>query len=229
MGQLKDKPIPFSTPMVQAIKERRKTMTRRIIKCDWLDKVEVDKTGFTAATPPGFISVRGTFPSGEYGDKHIKLPYQVGQRLWVKETWAKVPMTAYWHDLTIPHQELKNSDARGDGWWAVYKAGWDRVSPGWKSSRFMPRWASRITLEVVSIRAERVQDINGADAFAEGGPCSAWAEMDWDDDGYPTSYVKRDQRAVEEFEELWDRLNGKTYPWSSNPWVWVIEFKVVEP
>jgi len=224
MGQLKDKPIPFSTEMVQAILEGRKTQTRRVIKpqpskglvdSTRVDRIDVDSVAFM---------VDGGF---EY--QTIKCPYQIGQRLWVKETWAKVPMTAYWHDLTIPHQELKNSDARGDGWWTIYKAGWERVSPGWKSSRFMPRWASRITLEVVSIRAERLQKISHDDALAEGVPCSAWSEMDWDDDDYPTSYMKRDQRAVEEFEELWDRLNGKTYPWSSNPWVWVIEFKVVVP
>jgi len=216
MKQIKEKPIPFSTPMVQVILQGRKTQTRRVIK-----------------NPEYYGCLTGDCPHVHRDDCARSVsehsPYKVGQRLWVREEWAKVPMTAYWHDSTIPHRELTNSDARGDGWWAVYKASWERVSPGWKSSRFMPRWASRITLEVVSIRAERVQDINGADAFAEGVPCSAWSEMDWDDDGYPTSYVKRDQQAIEEYEELWDRINGKTYPWSSNPWVWVIEFKVVEP
>lgn len=86
----------------------------------------------------------------------------------------------------------------------------------WKPAIFMPRWASRITLEIVSIRVERVKEITEHDALSEG---VFGDEVDWADQPMPSMC----------FEALWDSINGKTHPWSSNPWVWVIEFKQIEP
>jgi hypothetical protein len=85
----------------------------------------------------------------------------------------------------------------------------------WKPSIFMPRWASRITLEITNIRVERLQEITEEDAKAEGIENPFFAS-----DRYWPTFKDR-------FETLWDSINGKTYPWSSNPWVWVIEFKKV--
>lgn len=94
----------------------------------------------------------------------------------------------------------------------------------------MPRWASRIELEVVSARVERLQDISEEDALAEGVPCSAWDEEDWvDSDGYPTCGDQRAKLAREEFVDLWESINGKKAPWASNQFVWRIEFKKVQP
>jgi hypothetical protein len=83
------------------------------------------------------------------------------QRLWVRETFARVPRTAYWHDRTIPHREH-------DDEWAIYREGWERSAPSWKPSIHMPRWACRLVLEVVSIRVERLHEITEEDARREG-------------------------------------------------------------
>lgn len=100
----------------------------------------------------------------------------------------------------------------------IYRADFDDIEAaglkgmygGWKPSIFMRREFSRITLEVTAIRAEQLQDITPEDALAEGITSSA--------DG---SYVY-------DFRQLWDSINGKTHPWSGNPWVWVVEFRQLE-
>lgn len=128
-------------------------------------------------------------------------PYgQVGDRLWVRETWAEQGGDIY------------------------YKADWGNNKPvnmfydriKWRSSRFMPRWASRINLEITGIRVERLQEISREDIAREGCP---WQRGDgpWDDI----------ENARRWFRELWDSLNGKRYPWSMNPWVWVVSFKEI--
>lgn len=119
-------------------------------------------------------------------------PYQIGSTLWVRETFCIDKM----------------DDDCGDGR-PFYKASEEHpeIFPKWKPSIFMPRWASRITLEITNIRVERLQEITPEDCRKEG---SHWA-TDIDDEGG--------------FVNLWDSINGKKYPWSSNPWVFVIEFK----
>ena len=117
-------------------------------------------------------------------------PYgQPGDRLWVKETFAMaIPAGASIHAERKP----------------VYRADGE-VVPKWKPSIFMPRWASRITLEIVNVRVERLQGIGGTDAFAEGG------------------------FTVTQFIELWNSINAsRGYGWDANPWVWIIEFKRIE-
>ena len=225
---VKEKPIIFTAESVRAILERRKTQTRRLIKPQ-PDIVASDGS-------PVIISDSGCF-------EDIKAPFQVGQTLWVKETWADTngesgPMLSYRAggdkffmddpDFLEPDGSMdysKTPDCHFTMWCGDLRRGEEGHS--WRSPMFMPRWASRITLDVVSVRVERLQDISGEDAFAEGISCASWMESDWDDDGYPTPMGKRYARAIEEYEEAWDRINGKKNPWSSNPWVWVIEFKKV--
>lgn len=151
-----ERPILFSGPMVRAILEGRKTMTRRV------------------ANPM----------------KALPCPYGVpGDLLWVREAWALT-------DQAGDHI----TDAR-----VVYRAtdpDWETME-GWKwrPSIFMPRWAARIWLRIVSRRLERLQQITGEDAYREG--CE----------------YRND------FPVLWDELNAKRgVGWETNPWVWVIEF-----
>lgn len=84
---------------------------------------------------------------------------------------------------------------------------------GWKPSIHMFRWMSRITLEITNVRVERLNEISEADARSEG-------VVAWHGTVNGTTYIP-------EFRLLWDKLNGKTWPWISNPWVWVIEFKII--
>jgi hypothetical protein len=86
-----------------------------------------------------------------------------------------------------------------------------------KASIFMPRWASRITLEVVNVRVERIKQISLEDIEAEGTP-EGLAQSQWND-----GYARH-----QDFRVLWDSINGKKYPWASSPWVWVVEFKKIE-
>lgn len=129
-------------------------------------------------------------------------PYgKPGDRLWVRETWAKQEF--HTQPLKIRYR-ADHDDEAGLPW-------------SWKPSIHMPRWASRINLEITGIRVERVQDISEEDAEAEGVHGCDWGHgMDY---GGKPCYCKP-------FEALWDSINAKRgYSWDSNPWVWVVEFK----
>lgn len=205
---MKERPIPFTAPMIQAILEGRKTQTRRIVK----PQPEI-RIGHQSWDMGSEIMLWGKRPIIHTIARHGReimaakyCPYgQIGDRLWVREG-------------------LERSFDENDPWGVTYRA--DRVViPGrqWDwiplslSARYMPRWASRITLEITDIRVERVQEISEADVLAEGCKYLAYRcaeEMKPCD--------------PEEYSDLWDMINGKTYPWASNPWIWVISFKRVE-
>lgn len=170
------------------------------------------------------VAARLMLPEDLGGIRLESCPYgKVGDRLWVKETFQ-------WNEEHDGGFEPMFSRTTPRFYYAADYVHPDSLSP-WKSSIFMPRQASRILLEVVSVRVERLKDMDGLDAWAEGVACSAWAESDWDDGGYPTSWENRYAYAREQFEELWDSINGKSpgKTWTDNPYVWVIEFKRVHP
>jgi hypothetical protein len=169
---MKERPILFSGPMVRAILEGRKTITRRVLKLQDYDG------GNCYETRDGILR-----------DILSLCPYGIpGDRLWVRETWAdpcgkRIPV--YRADEATAYQNVK-----------------------WRPSIFMPRWASRITLEITRVRVERLQDITEKDAISEGVLSS--------------DYDKTYRYA---FSVLWDSINGPKYPWSDNPWVWVIDLR----
>jgi hypothetical protein len=216
---MKERPILFSTEMVKAILGGRKTMTRRVVKLhkpfdkSW-KSIYQDGGGNWIAwdyDEPGLADfTRRAYPNGE----GFLCPYgQVGDWLWVRETFCyKIdPVTAivsedeYWYRATNP-EVLKVAD---DGSFAFRKDGWS-ASP-WLPSIHMPRRASRITLEITNIRVERLQNISGDDALKEGLPGKG-------------KFTARLQ-----FVSLWTEINAKRgYSWGSNPWVWVVSFKVVK-
>jgi hypothetical protein len=173
---LRERPIIFGGPMVQAILAGTKTQTRRVVT-RW---------------------VRARQRSGSPLVDHC--PYGVpGDRLWVREMWA--PQC---------DEDLRPEIARPT---IFYAAGWTGAAIRWRSSVSMPRWASRITLELTEVRVQRLQEISEEDAKAEGiiarGP------------GSPT--LRPHQR---DFRGLWNDINAKRgYGWDSNPWVWAITFK----
>lgn len=215
----KERPILFSGAMVWAILEGHKTMTRRVAKLPVTpDTASINPDGkdgwvLWAPQPVTDEMSKRMYPNGG----GFKCPYgQPGDRLWVRETWALVPRTAYAGSDGV--QQTLRPDDNHDA--AIYRAGWDRVAPGhWRPSIFMPRWASRITLEVTGVRVERLQDISEADARSEGVARGRWTNLG----------TSASSEYVGSFAELWDTINGKRgYSWESNPWVWVVEFKRVD-
>ena len=202
-GEMREIPILFSTPMVQAILDGRKTMTRRIIKPQplWVAEPSIPfKT--EDADPKGIIKC----PYGEPGD-----------RLWVRETWAdNIPGCP--NGITYRADHI---DPKGDGPANPIK---------WKPSIYMPKEIARIWLEVTNVRVERLQEITEEDARREGFepiPCDcsnrgAFGCTDCMNTGVT-------EPAMLEFIDTWDSIYSKRgYGWDTNPWVWVIEFKAVE-
>jgi len=199
------KPILFSGAMVKATLEGRKTQTRRVIKPQ---PFKPDGTHDIQWKPAGMLCYDDYFR--ERAPYHCPYghppPYgQVGDRLWVRETFS-LPERAceqpvwYWADGNPPH---------GD---------WTRPKP----SIFMPRKASRITLEITGVRVERVQEIDYLGARAEGILVFRSYVK-----GHPDSPMRYESTAA--FMDLWDSINAKRgYGWASNPWTWVLEFKRVE-
>lgn len=193
-----ERPILFSAPMVRAILDSRKTMTRRIIKDpvptqfpDWFAGAKWDPEFGMVVVDRGGVG-RGTWPR--------ECPYgKPGDHLWVRETWQSLVE----HDKLAPSQIPEGADIQ-------YPATYD----GWVSKRrpsiHMPRWMSRITLEITGLRVERLQAISEEDAKAEGcGNHPVGAARGW-------------------FHDLWDEINGPE-SWPANPWVWVIEFGRIKP
>lgn len=214
---MKERPIIFSGPMVEAILGGRKTMTRRVVK--------PQPRQFSGRAGGRWIGD----PITEMG-KLIPCPYgQPGQRLWVRETFAFST-----DDELLPRENHRKCPERA-GYYAqnvVWRAdGNNEFHPRdgkalWKPSIHMPRWASRLLLEVVAIRVERVGDTSSGDAFAEGileyeTACYHWEPFKMGQTYFPD--------AVTAYRTLWDSINRERgFGWDSNPWVWVVEFKIIE-
>jgi len=232
---VKERPILFSGDMVRAILEGRKTQTRRVIKPQ---PIPCEDGSFDWRGDNYEILPRRLCPYGREGD-----------RLWVRETWA-----AIWPDVYDVPLEKCNIEYRADinalypGNWPADEARGNPEAPKWRPSIFMPRWASRITLDVTSITVERIQDISEEDASAEG------CNLEWyrDEAGsgeiwpcplcqgwqvYPAlganlGVTENDcdecNTSRKMFKHLWNSINDKRgYSWDSNPWVWVVEFRIV--
>lgn len=207
---MKERPILFSGPMVRAILDGRKTVTRRVVKpqpqrvgtytrdgqeVDW---VELDE-------------------DGDPVDSELRCPYGMpGDRLWVRETWG------------VDHLSMAAGIPKATPEWlpdegVLYRADGDcceqipecqcadTTFPLWRPSIHMPRWASRILLEVVSVRVERLQEITVEDAAREGVS------------------LRSECSVGDNFRALWDEINaGRGFAWASNPWVWRVEFRRIE-
>ena len=235
---MKERPIAFSGAMVMAILEGRKTMTRRVVKLpNWilsdLESGLVSKIELFDILKRGHRIVRDLhgMDSGQK-TKTFSCPYGApGDRLWVRESFTAWDASAI-STLNIP--ESKVAVFRADGSCKVVYADGDvLVSDGpeadyshikkWKPSIHMPRWASRIMLEIVNVRVERLREITEKDAIAEGVSVGLGDYFDGQDFWtFPKEYTP-----IRSFKVLWHRINGKKHPWSSNPWVWVVEFKKV--
>jgi hypothetical protein len=211
---VKEHPIIFSAAMVRAIFEGRKTQTRRIVKPPkWSMPWGMNEISLWNGAP--------TIPDDDDATYFIECPYgKPGDRLWVRETWRPVPIEISTHKkpntfLTDAGREFRE----------------DSDGPGpWKSPIYMPRWASRITLEIVSVRVERLQEISETDCWAEGlEACDGMFDEKvyamakrMQSDGYNGTF----EDAKPSYACLWESINGRG-SWDANPWVWCLEFKRV--
>lgn len=193
MSAVKERPIIMSADSVRAILDGRKSQTRRAVRQfpTWGHVQELSD---------------GTWEHSEGGFDHNVLsahcPYgQPGDRLWVREVAAWNP------ELREPGDIWYRADLK----WDTPSSGYYPDNKSWRSPIHMPRWASRLTLEIVGVRVERLQDISERDVAAELG----------------LSRMTRDYKRPR-FVDAWDSLNGKRpgCAWSDNPWAWRIEFEV---
>lgn len=231
---MKERPILFNAEMVRAILDGRKVVTRRIMKPqpvgvsgkEWPDE---DRWGWPFSAGRTMVDMREVASCCPYG-----VP---GDRLWVRETWRYGDWTEDgmpWIDYCADgHRALCEHVA--EDWTERVSAAWAELSDPastridgkasdrrWRPSIFMPRWASRITLEVTAVRVERLQEIAEDDARAEGvdryaASCDH-ARFSCDE----IDCLGQTYRAS--FAGLWDSINGDHASWASNPWVWVVEF-----
>lgn len=226
-----ERPILFSGPMVRAILAGTKTQTRRLVRFKYGEGV--DGVSGAKNPPPRLFVSRGDQPTGM---RQIECPYGgPGDRLWVRETWALVRGGGYnsfvgdYEDLDF-HETKIPADSKPRGYSTVWRAddGWDDYSREdgafWRPSIHMPRWASRLSLEVVSVRVERSQEISEADAKAEGV-----TPLDSAPPGFlDYNHLDPDHTHRGAFAQLWDVINGERAAWKSNPWVWRVEFHRAE-
>lgn len=207
----REHPILFSGPMVRAILAGRKTQTRRVVKPQ---PESVDEATHT---------IRPYTGSAEALMKARPSKYQVGNNLWVRETLrpAKRGLVVYSAD-GVP--VMRNGESQQ--WSECGRKA--KVIP----SIFMPRWASRLLLEVKAVRVERVQDISEADAVAEGvgyGWEGGWPDYRHLRPGSVLTAELTQDTARMSFSTLWDTLNARRgFGWAENPWVVAVTFERVE-
>lgn len=190
---MKEHPILFSSESVRAIlrETNPKTQTRRVVK----PQPTLARDGLWD------WKVRGRWAGAvdpRTGSHSMRSPYgKVGSILWVRETWALVE-----NDKGADCVQYRSNIPESD--WKLYGP--------WRPSIFMPRAASRITLEVTDVRVERLASISVADCVAEGIHIIPGEERG---------------RVKEIYARLWDTINGQRAPWRANPWVWVVSFQKV--
>ena len=207
----------MSGPMVRAILEGRKTQTRRVCKRAYNSVSKEAPFAICPARKSGWIAWYGeqrldiaefTLSSYEHG---FPYPYgQSGDRLWVREPWRAHLCAGREEEI---HYRADGESCPVDG----------KIIKPWRPSIFMPRCASRITLEITNVRIERVQEISEEDSIAEGihvSPGHLWRPLGSKDTMKPYTHWQA-------FAAIWDSINVKKMPWSDNPWVWVITFQRV--
>lgn len=191
----------FNAEMVRAILDGRKTQTRRIVK------LQPDEDGLAKVTNGPWVDT---------SERNYRCPFgDVGDRIWVRETWAEAGASA-------PNLKLYRANYPEH-----VPSHYENVPPAneirWTPSIHMPRWASRILLEITDVRVERLNAISEHDAQAEG--VAKLRGGFWQH--YQPGWTQHQLSARGSFVTLWKSIYGEE-SWNSNPWVWVIEFKRIE-
>ncbi|MCJ1871419.1 ASCH domain-containing protein [Klebsiella quasipneumoniae] len=216
---MKERGMIFNAEMVRALLDGRKTQTRRPVKFPVHDKnLGCELAGNELA---------GELSAGNYLNSAFGKP---GDRIWVRETFQGPlfnyeQMDEYLEDSSKFEKPEFCQYAADGGHRPEYQDADDNLRHGWRPSIHMPRWASRILLEITGVRVERLNAISEEDATAEGVPPAGSLLPD-----YPGTFLtpKGDfATAKVAFQRLWESIYGAEN-WLANPWVWVIEFKRVE-
>jgi hypothetical protein len=248
---MKERPILFSAPMVRALLDGRKTQTRRVCKIQPTHDRQFVGDGMVIATKKATSSIHSPLVS-------MLCPYgERGDRLWVRETWGVVSNDWDENGGLIdwvpdrPATEIREMPF-GQGYYsghAIYAAdgayewagdddGGGELRSAWHPSIHMPRAASRILLEIVSVRVERLKECSEVDAIAEGA--THIRSQAWDREHFPAWRYLFDEAVAagakppigpspaQAYAKLWESINGAG-SWDANPWVWVVEFKRVTP
>jgi hypothetical protein len=203
--------ILFSSPMVRGVLDGSKTQTRRVVKPQPFDRSYSKHDHRMAyasgrATDGDEIDGFYAYSTSSGGEWRARSPYgQPGDRLWVRETFSHLGEGSF---------GIQEIEYRADGECDP------NVVPRWTPSIHMPRWASRILLEITSVRVERLQAIGEADARAEGVTIK---------DRHTVGYCAGEflPPSIRAYRDLWDSINGAG-SWDTNPWVWVVEFKRID-
>lgn len=234
-----ERPILFGAPMVRALLAGTKTQTRRVVK--------------PQPKHPGFKGMLAQDDEGidlylQDRTLHhaVRCPYGLpGDRLWVRETWGYIDPDCTGEDndddpegpgpTAFCDELLQEGHPMRDFWRrrVAYRASWQDPKYGigpdapkqWRPSIQMPRWASRITLEVTGVRVERLGDISEADALAEGIDMNQPVTMPMSP-GSPATVTLKPRSAREAYACLWQDINGS---WAPSTWVWVVEFRRLTP
>ena len=229
---VKERPILFSGPMVRAIIAGTKTQTRRAVKPQPTRRLIEGLAHVTIGMNPADDGAVWYDGDCKGPGREVRCPYGgCLDRLWVRECWARyhtVNHVVRQHGGAISEVSDGLAAYRADGHETIDDLRTHiRLTSGcdleaievygnrWRPSIHMPRWASRITLEITGVRVERLQDISEADAKAEG--------VTIDGIGNPGGPMRVHQRA---FKSLWQSINGPG-SWDANPWVWCIEFRKI--
>ncbi|WP_424753723.1 hypothetical protein [Klebsiella pneumoniae] len=230
---MKERGMIFNSEMVRAILDGRKTQTRRIMKEQPVLNGNFYEV-FGSAWSKGMTSI----PAVPGHSLSTRCPFgAVGDRIWVRETFCPVDDTQYGGEKWVDYRATPRYEAS-------HPAGWDSAPNDaealkWRPSIHMPRWASRILLEITDVRVERLNAISEEDAQREGVHTEVWdqtvvarnyAARDeffqfWSED--MPHYVEMNQLYRSSFRSLWESIYGEE-SWKANGWVWVISFKLVE-
>ena len=226
---MRERPILFSGPMVRALFAGKKTQTRRVYRPRSPEPYELMGEDESGKPWPVWMDPND---GGDY--LPVRCPYgEPGDRLWVREKWCP-DLGHFGHSIAYAaeyeggERERPMSSSMPSHERQVWIERWERKHGGWSAwshagkwspGIYLPRWASRLTLEVEAVRVERLMALTEADAAAEG--------MDYSKCGHPDCGPTAHGR-VGTFGKGWDALNGKRgFGWATNPWVWVVTFKRV--
>ena len=251
MSTIKERPILFTAPMVQAILEGRKTQTRRILKGIDLQYVQADKSYESGEV---YSTYQAFYDNGKYSvTRHslkdwvsiLKCPYgNVGDELWVRENvyadhdQSEVITCAKYFDGVSVLYDGTHDDPDAD----EYEKYEGSLAHWWYSretcpSIHMPRWASRIQLRITDIRIEQLKSVSEQDAISEGlksiskdGELFKWGLPDYDgfpgNDNHGWPWNCWEISPISAFMKVWEMVHGEG-SWNKNPWVWVVEFELI--